>query len=64
MTLIPGFVVQGHICWTHPQAIHDVDVDFVFIWETSNTSIAHQGILCSEWVPSELESKQLIITSQ
>ncbi len=30
----------------------------------SITSLAHQWILCSEWVPSELESKQLIKTSQ
>ncbi len=27
-------------------------------------SLAHQWILCSEWVPSEWESKQLIKTSQ
>ncbi len=27
-------------------------------------SLAHQWILCSEWVPSEGESKQLIKTSQ
>ncbi len=30
----------------------------------SITSLAHQWILCSEWVPSERESKQLIKTSQ
>ncbi len=30
----------------------------------SITSLAHQRILCSEWVPSEWESKQLIKTSQ
>ncbi len=29
----------------------------------STTSLAHQRILCSEWVPSEWESKQLIKTS-
>ncbi len=29
----------------------------------SITSLAHQRILCSEWVPSEWESKQLIKTS-
>ncbi len=28
-----------------------------------STSLAHQWILCSEWVPSEWESKQLINTS-
>ncbi len=30
----------------------------------SITSLAHQWILCSEWVPSEWESIQLIKTSQ
>ncbi len=30
----------------------------------SITSLAHQWILCSEWVPSEWESKQLIKTLQ
>ncbi len=39
-----------------------------FIWtdlkKCSITSVAHQWILCSEWVPSEWESKQLIKTSQ
>ncbi len=30
----------------------------------SITSLAHQWVLCSEWVPSEWESKQLIKTSQ
>ncbi len=30
----------------------------------SVTSLAHQWILCSEWVPSEWEFKQLIKTSQ
>ncbi len=30
----------------------------------SITSLAHQWILCSEWVPSESESKQLIETKQ
>ncbi len=30
----------------------------------SITSLAQQWILCSEWVPSEWESKQLIKTSQ
>ncbi len=32
--------------------------------EVSVMSLAHQWILCSEWVPCELESKQLINTSQ
>ncbi len=39
-----------------------------FIWtdleKCSITAVAHQWILCSEWVPSEWESKQLIKTSQ
>ncbi len=39
-----------------------------FIWtvleKCSITSHAHQWMLCSEWVPSEWESKQLIKTSQ
>ncbi len=30
----------------------------------STASLSHQWILCSEWVPSEWESKQLIKTSQ
>ncbi len=30
----------------------------------SITSLAHQWILCSEWVPSKWESKQLIKTAQ
>ncbi len=29
-----------------------------------NASLAHHWIPCSEWVPSEWESKQLIKTSQ
>ncbi len=29
----------------------------------SIASVAHQSMLCSEWVPSEWESKQLIKTS-
>ncbi len=45
---------------THLQAIQDVD-EFFFTWtdleKFSITSLAHQWILCSEWVPSELESK-------
>ncbi len=49
------------------QAIQDV-YKFVSsseqILKFSITSIAQQWILCSEWVPSEWESKQLIKTSQ
>ncbi len=48
---------------TYSQAMQDVDAFFPLI-ETdlekfSITSLAHQWILCSEWVPSEWESKQL-----
>ncbi len=32
------------------------------IWRNL-ASLAHQWILCSEWVPSESESKQLLKTS-
>ncbi len=39
--------------FTPPQAIQDV-VEFGL------ASFAHQWMLCSEWVPSEWESKQLI----
>ncbi len=39
-------------------AIQDVD-EFV-----SSLELTHQWILCSEWVPSEQESNQLIKTSQ
>ncbi len=39
-----------------------------FIWtdleKCSIISLSHQWILCSEWVPSEWESKQLMKTSQ
>ncbi len=53
------------ICWrfTHPQAIKDVDSFFSIrtdLEKFSITSLAHQWILCSEWVPSEWESKKLI----
>ncbi len=48
--------------FTHPQAIQDVD-EFASSWEQilekfGITSPAHLWILCSEWVPSEWESKQ------
>ncbi len=53
-----------HLNCIYPQAIQDVD-EFVSssqqIWEKfSITSLALQWMLCSEWVPSEWESKQLI----
>ncbi len=49
-----------------PQAIWDVD-EFVSSSDLEKyiiTLLAHQWMLCSEWVPSEWESKQLIKTSQ
>ncbi len=51
--------------FSNSQAIQDVD-EFVSSSQTdlekcSITSLGHQ---CSEWVPSEWESKQLIKTSQ
>ncbi len=47
-------------------AIQDVDefVSSADLDKYSITSLAHQWMLCSEWVPSEWESKQLIKTSQ
>ncbi len=53
---------------TRTQTIQDVD-EFVSSWEQIWRNLAlgnllHQLILCSEWVPSEWESKQLIKTSQ
>ncbi len=52
--------------YTHPQAIQDVDefVSLANLEKCSIPSVAQQWILCSEWVPSEWESKQLIKTSQ
>ncbi len=59
------------ICWkfTHPQAIQDLVFEVCFFICTdlekfSISSLDHQWILCSEWVPSEWESKQLIKASQ
>ncbi len=56
------------ICWkcAHHQAIQDVD-EFVSssdLEKCSIPSLSHQWSLCSEWVPSEWESKQLIKASQ
>ncbi len=45
--------------FTHPQAIQDVD-EFVSSSDLEKlqiTSLAHKWILCSEWVPSEWETK-------
>ncbi len=51
---------------TQPQAIQDLSFFFIRrdLEKFSITSLAYQWILCSEWVPSEWESKQLIKTSQ
>ncbi len=56
------------IYWTFPP-LQTTQYEFVSsskeIWEKNSiTSLAHQWILCSEWVPSEWESKQLIKTSK
>ncbi len=47
-------------------AIQDADevVSSSDLEKFSITSLAHQWMLCSEWVPSEWESKQLIKTAQ
>ncbi len=55
-------------CWkcAHPQAIQDAN-EFVSssdLEKCSIASVSQQWMLCSEWVPSEWESKQLIKTSQ
>ncbi len=46
----------------YSQAIQDVD-EFVSssdqIWRNVALSLTHQWMLCSEWVPSEWQSKQL-----
>ncbi len=49
---------------THSQTIQDVD-EFVYssdLEKCSISSLAQQWTFCSEWVPSEWESKQLIKT--
>ncbi len=56
------------IYWTFPH-LQTTQYEFVSsskeIWEKNSiTSLAHQWILCSDWVPSEWESKQLIKTSK
>ncbi len=43
--------------FTHLQAIQYIKIKISD--KFSITSLAHQWILCSEWVPSEWESKQL-----
>ncbi len=58
-------IVHPKICskYTRPQAIQHVDM-FVSSSDTekfSITSLTHQWILYSEWVPSEWESKQQMV---
>ncbi len=52
------------ICWKciHPQAISRYICFFIRtdLEKFMVTSLLHQQILCSEWVPSEWQSKQLI----
>ncbi len=54
------------VCWKciHTQAIQDVDgfVSSSDLEKCSIPSLAHQWMLCSEWVPSEWESKLIKIT--
>ncbi len=45
---------------THLQVIQDVE-EFVSSSNLEKCSIAHKWIHCSEWVPSEWETKQFII---
>ncbi len=59
--------LKMNICWkwTHTQAIQDEFVLFMGRGlETVCITLVAQWILCTEWVPSEWESKQLIKTSQ
>ncbi len=55
---------KNNIFWksTHPQVMNKMSLFFMGTdLETfSITLLAHQWILCSEWVPSDWESKQLI----
>ncbi len=48
---------------TRPEAIQDVD-EFDSLSEHIWKNAASNHLLCSEWVPSEWESKQLIKASQ
>ncbi len=52
------------ICWKCAQVIQNLHLSSSDLEKSNITSLAHQWILCSEWVPSEWESKQLIKTSQ
>lgn len=51
------------MCWksTHPQVIQDEE-EYVSILKQIERNSALHHLLCSEWVPSEGESKQLIKT--
>ncbi len=60
----PKEIIYWKMYCIHSQAIQD---DFSLtekIWINLALLLAHLWILCSEWVPSEWESKQLIKTSQ
>ncbi len=61
-------IVHPNIFWKciHPQAVQDVVCLFIGtdLEKYSNASLSQQWMLCSEWVPSEWASKQLIKTSQ
>ncbi len=50
---------------THSQAVHDVEEfdSSSDLEKCSITQLAQEWMLCSEWVPPERESKQLIKTS-
>ncbi len=54
------------ISWkcSNNQAIQDLDKLGTYLEKFRIISLTHQLILCSEWVPSEWESKQLIKASQ
>ncbi len=50
---------QTHLHLGQPESVSSSDLE-----KCSIVSLAQQWMLCSEWVPSEWESKQLIKTSQ
>ncbi len=62
------FTRKWTFCWkcAHPQAVQDEDEfdSSSDLEKCSIASLAQQWMLCTEWVPSEWESKQLIKTSQ
>ncbi len=58
--LKPASLSKDNILYFYKAVIKLSETD---VEKCSITSLAHQWILCSEWVPSEWESKQLINTS-